>query len=309
MKTRIYKIILISFASTLFIYASANSVNLIDTTTISTTEATDTISTNNHKYNTNSVEINGKVIEIANNHGDTVVIRIGDEIIRFPRNNHREKRIEKRDKRKQSFHGHYAGINFGKPLFTNTDYSMYADPNNEFMDLNSKNSIEFNINFAQKEFAFNKAKTIGLVTGLGASWGNYHFEEDITIDKLNGMIIPVDLTGYSNIKKTKLTTLYLDVPLVFEFQLRERGKKAPLYIAAGGIGGVKLGSHTKIKHKGGKDKDHGGFYISPFRYGATVRVGYENLYIYANYYANDFFESNKGPILNQYTIGIGLTDD
>lgn len=288
--------------------------------TLSVTDTTDNVDSPSSEIqitdsdkNTNTVtnvEINGRMIEVSNNDGDTVIIRVGDEILRFPgKDRSEEKRKKKKERRKHSFHGHYDGITFGKPQFVNTDYGIYGDPYDEFMELNTKNTIQFSINFVQEELAFNKAKTFGLVTGLGLSWDNYHFEENITIDKANGVIVPVSLSDYNNVKKTKLTTLYLEVPLLLEVQIREKGKNAPFYISAGGIGGVKLGSHTKIKHSGGKDKDHGSFYINPFRYGATARVGYKNVYVYGNYYLNDLFESNRGPILNQYTIGIGLNTD
>ena len=305
MKRLICPLLVTILATSFVMHASANNVIIADSSMqIQEVDADSTLKRNN----SSNIEVNGKIIEIANNHGDTVVIRIGDEILRFPRNNRKEKRTEKKEMRINCFQGHYAGLNFGKPQLINTDYGMYADPYNEFMDLNSKNSIEFNINFAEKQFALNKQKSIGLVTGLGLSWGNYHFENKITLDKQNGMIVPVSLSNLNKIKKSKLLALYLDLPMMLEFQLRESNTKAPLYFAVGGIAGVKLGSHTKIKHSNGKDKDHGSFYLSPFRYGATVRVGYENIYIYGNYYANDFFESNRGPIMNQYTIGIGFTD-
>jgi len=67
-----------------------------------------------------------------------------------------------------------------------------------------------------------------------------------------------------------------------------------------------VGSHTKVKMNGDKSKNHDDFNINPFRYGATARIGYKGLNLFGTYYFSSFYKDNRGPMMNPFTIGIGL---
>jgi hypothetical protein len=205
----------------------------------------------------------------------------------------------------RGFRGHWAGFEMGVNGFSDEDYSMYDDPSNEFMELDMAKSIAVNLNFLQYDIGLQKERnTIGLVTGLGLEWNNYRFDNDITIKKVNGVIQPIALDG--NIKKTKLTSLYLTVPLLMEFQIPVKFKQRRIHMSAGVVGGLRLGSHTKVKEGSDKDKDHDDFKLKTLRYSAQVRIGYRSLNFFANYGLTELFESNKGPDLTPFTVGITL---
>jgi hypothetical protein len=189
------------------------------------------------------------------------------------------------------------GIN----TFTNIDYSGYPLPN--FMDLNHNKSLEVNINLFKYSISLQKKhKSIGLVTGLGLNFNDYRFSNDITIKNENGYIVAVPITA-SNLQKTKLSTGYLTVPLLLEFQFP---KETNLWMSVGVIGGLKMGSHTKVKVNGTKSKDRNDFNISPFRGGATARLGYKGFNVFGTYYFTPFFRDNRGPAMEPFTIGLGL---
>nr|WP_320117798.1 outer membrane beta-barrel protein [uncultured Marinifilum sp.] len=205
------------------------------------------------------------------------------------------------------FRGHWAGFEMGINAFTNEDYTGYP---NDFMELDVIKSIAVNLNFLQYDISLQKNRnTIGLLTGMGLEWNNYRFDNDITLAKEGGQIIPVDLqTAYPdwNIKKTKLTSLYLTVPLLLEFQIPVKYNQRRVHLSAGLVGGLRLGTHTKIKHSGNKDKDHDDFNLKAFRYSAQARIGYRSLNLFASYGLTELFESNKGPELTPFTVGITL---
>jgi hypothetical protein len=46
---------------------------------------------------------------------------------------------------------------------------------------------------------------------------------------------------------------------------------------------------------GDKVKSDGDFSLNMLRYGATARIGYENLEIYGTYYITPLFKHGKGP--------------
>jgi hypothetical protein len=146
-----------------------------------------------------------------------------------------------------------------------------------------------------------------LVSGIGLSYNNYRFENPYTIQKVGNRTEPVLLT-YDNLSKTKLAVSYLNVPLLLEFQIPVNQNEGRLFINAGVVGSVKIGSHTKVKYGDVKDKDRSGFNINSFNYASTVRIGYKDVSLFAKYSLSSFFESGKGPDLSPFTLGISFLD-
>lgn len=213
--------------------------------------------------------------------------------------------------RKPAFRGHWSGFEMGINAFGNEDYSNYPLGTDEFMDLNLAKSIAVNLNFLQYDISLQKTKTnIGLVTGMGLEWNNYRFDQDMTLQEIDGKIAP-DYVTYqdASIKKSKLTSLYLTVPLLMEFQIPIKNNHK-IHMAAGFVGGLRLGTHTKVKYKrkgnSHKDKDRDDYNLRAFRYSAQVRLGYRAINIFATYGMTDLFRKNKGPELTPYTIGLTL---
>jgi hypothetical protein len=134
---------------------------------------------------------------------------------------------------------------------------------------------------------------IGFVTGLGLNWNNYRFDGNNNIQKgIDGIIEELD-PGL-NLKKSKLATLFLNLPFMLELQVPVDHNR--LYIAAGQIGAVKLGSHTKMVFENDHTvKAYGDFSLNMLRYGATARVGYGNFQLYGTYYVTPLFQTGKGP--------------
>lgn len=71
-----------------------------------------------------------------------------------------------------------------------------------------------------------------------------------------------------------------------------------------------LGSHTKqVYEEGGnknKIKEHDDFNINPFRTDLTLRVGYREVTVFANYALTHLFKSKEGPELPPWTMGVSL---
>jgi hypothetical protein len=211
-----------------------------------------------------------------------------------------------------SFEGHWAGIEFGINDFLNSSNSMTRSGDDAFMDLNTGKSWNLNLNLLQHSFRL-IGNNAGLVTGLGLEFNNYRFDNPITLVKnADGVIIPDTLSGTGiSIKKSKLATTYLTLPLLFEFQFPPSQQSSDrIHISVGVIGGLKLGSKTKVVYeKNGDDhtdKKHGDFNLYSLRYGFTGRVGYRDLSLFANYYATPLFEKDKGPELYPFSVGLAL---
>jgi hypothetical protein len=237
---------------------------------------------------------------------DTTIVRIGKNDVKvITHGNNTEILLGKNKIKKhhaEKFEGHWQGLDMGFNGFDNADYSMYEDK--EFMSVNQGKSYEVGLNLWSLNIGIYKSY-VGLVSGIGFTFNDYKFENRYTIAKSVDRINPVPL-NYVDLEKTKLSVGYLNVPLLLEFQIPVNQNEGRVYINAGILGGVKLGSHTKVKHGGTKDKDYSGFNINSFKYDATARIGYKDIGLYAKYSMNSLFQTGKGPELTPFTIGISF---
>jgi len=221
---------------------------------------------------------------------------------------------EKKSWKSGGFKGHWAGLEFGLNNYLNKDHSMSLSGDDEFMSLNTGRSINFNLNFVQHSFGI-VGNCFGLVTGMGLEFYNYFFEHNNSIQMdPDGVIRNKDysaLTPPIDLDKSKLTITYLTVPVLFEFQFPgQLSNSHRLRISFGVIGGLKLGSHTKVvyyqNNNKEKRKEKDDFNINAFRYGFTARVGYKHLNIFSDFYPVTLFEKGKGPVLYPFSIGIAF---
>ena len=261
------------------------------------TQAQDTVRVNVMGKNLVTVVENGSKtdVKIGDNHinvrdddKDTVKIRVGRKTMVITDGHHGSSiKYDKLDDEEYKhwtghapkFKGHWSVLEMGVNTMAHVDYKGYPIPN--FMDLNHNKSLEVNINLIKYSIGLQKKNNdIGLVTGVGLNFNDYRFSNNFTIKNDMGYIKAVPLTD-PKLEKTKLSTGYLTVPLLLEFQLpRESG----LWLSMGVIGGLKMGSHTKYVINHENFKEHDDFNISPFRGASTVRLGYKGFNVFGTYY-------------------------
>jgi hypothetical protein len=218
--------------------------------------------------------------------------------------------VEKKTWKSGGFKGHWAGLELGLNNYLNKDYSMSLSGDDEFLSLNTGRSINVNVNFGQHSFGI-IGNCVGMVTGMGLEFFNYFYEHNNSIQMdPNGVVsnLPYDPI---QLDKSKLTISYLTVPLLLEFQFPGQLRNSHrLRISVGVIGGLKLGSHTKVVYRVNgdkkKDKDHSDFNINSLRYGFTARIGYKHINLFSNFYPVTLFEKGKGPILYPFSLGIAF---
>ena len=239
---------------------------------------------------------------------DTSIVRIGKKDVKVIDHEGGTEIIWGKGKNKKDksgkFEGHWEGLELGFNGFDQADYSAYAAK--DFMSLNQGKSTEIDLNFYELNIGLAKSY-VGLVSGMGLSFNNYRFENPFTIEKSLTRTEAVPLV-YDNLSKSKLAVSYLNIPVLLEFQIPVNNNEGRLYINAGSIGGVKIGSHTKVKYGDTKDKDHSGFNLNAFKYEATARIGYKDIGLFAKYSLTPLFQDDKGPVLTPFTIGISFLD-
>ncbi len=208
------------------------------------------------------------------------------------------------------FKGHWSGIYLGVNGFTNEDYSMYAEEDAGFLDVNLLRSTVLNLNLIQFSKSLQRTRnTIGLVTGLGLEIQTYFLDKKTSIEKGGYRIEPIE-QFYDSKQKSKLSSTYLSAPLLVEFQvpLKEYGNR--IYLAAGVVLQKRLSSHTKVKYRenGKKEKlkTPDDFYIHDFRFSGMVKIGYRFVNLYATLDLQPLFVTDKGPELYPFSIGLAL---
>ncbi|HSL86672.1 MAG TPA: hypothetical protein VK861_07030 [Bacteroidales bacterium] len=215
---------------------------------------------------------------------------------------------KQRSRGARSFRGHWSGMEFGLGNYTYLR-SMELPDDISYMSLITGKSHTFNFNISQLSMGL--SRHLGLVTGIGLNWNCYRFEgnNSITVgpDRVITELVPPD---ESYIKKSKFSTLYLNVPALVELQI-PAGYSNRLNIAAGVIGGIKLNAATRIIFQDKETlKTNGDFNLNLLRAGVTARVGYHNFMLFGTYYVTPWFRELKGP--NGYNpepfeLGIAFT--
>lgn len=302
MKQLFFLILCIALAINLFAQNDTTSIKVMNKNVVTVTEDNEKVHVK--VGNDRGVEV------ITDEWGDTTHIRVGRRTFNvIEGTNGTYLKVDKEVRPKNmtgSFNPHWAGLEVGMNMFQQTDYSIYNGNYGEFFDLIPGKSLSWNLNFAEWAFK-NEANNFALVTGLGFSFSDYTFDQAITIEKEfgNGRIVPVPIDP-NGLKKSKLTVSYLTAPLMLEIKTPLRMGSSRLYLAAGIIGGVNIGSHTKYKYKNDKEKSKSNYNLNPFKYDITWRIGFGDFCVFANYSMTPLFKDSKGPGLHPLMVGISF---
>ncbi len=206
------------------------------------------------------------------------------------------------------YNGHWAGIDLGLNGYLNNANSMDLTGSGKFMSLNQAKSWTFSLNFAEFNIGIVK-KYVGITSGFGLQFNNYRLNSD---NRLIGD--SADLTYFTDTikyKKNKLLATYLTLPLLLEFQLPVNHKKDWLHLSVGVVGALRVGTHTKqvfdLNGNDNKEKQRDDFHLSPFQYGLTGRLGYNDMSVFVNYSLSSLLRNGEGPELYPWSAGISFS--
>ena len=259
-----------------------------------------------------TVKFPGGNIEV-NNYSDTITkITLGHrrfEVIE----NYNHTRIRMVRVPREKFKGHLAGVDLGFNGYMASGFTTSLPPEDRFMDLNFSKSMSLSLNFLQYSIPFQRNRnTIGAVIGAGWTFNNYRTDSKY--------IIELDDDGNTigrpeedrTVTKNKLTTSFINIPLLFEFQIPTNNDRQRFFISAGGYTGFLVKAHTKVVYDDSgtktKQKYKGNLNVSPVQYGAMVRLGYSWIKLYATYNFSTLYMKDKGPELYPYSIGLTLVN-
>lgn len=142
----------------------------------------------------------------------------------------------------------------------------------------------------------------------GLAIGAHNLRSDFFLTKNNDSTFFVKIPDTLDVKKNKLTTVYLDIPV--EIRYKSKGK---FMIAIGFKYGFLINSHTKYKGEGYDPLTRNPYIekiyriadLEKNRYGFTFRVGYDWFNLFGYYSISKLFKESKGP--EMYPISAGIT--
>ncbi len=148
-------------------------------------------------------------------------------------------------------------------------------------------------------------KPFSFGVGYGISSHNVHSDGIFNvIDSAGSTFAFIDKVDNSNnLRKNKYTINYLEFPIEFRY-ITNNGSGFKWHL--GGKIGYKLGDYSKIVDGFGKRKFYKTSGIHDFRYGLHTRIGYGRFTAVGYYSLTPLFKKNRGPDLNQFSLGIAF---
>ena len=257
--------------------------------------------------------------------GDSTVVEIGNRKLVVDQKGNVALKRSKQNK----FNGHWAGVDLGFNGLLTPGFGLNMPYN--YLDLRMEKSMVVNLNFYEQNIPLNKNRTFGIVSGMGLTWNNYRFEDNVMLRNENKTINGYYIDGVG-MKKSKLVSSYLTFPLFFELQTNASKRKEKAHLAVGLVGGWRFASHTKLyfleankpyklNDEAGNVvdelvspgasrrnivKDYNSFQQNPFKLDAGIRAGWGIVNLFANYSLTPFFIRDRGPELYPFAVGITL---
>jgi len=213
--------------------------------------------------------------------------------------------IDEDEENDDGYEAHWAGVDLGFNQLLNSNFSA-SFPASPYWNNDAAKSLQWNFNIVDHKLPIYR-EYIGITTGLGISLSQYAFTNGYLLNYTSDSL-QVSIDSISTYSKNKLKATYLTVPLLLEICSSESNSNQ-FYVAAGVVGGVKLGS--RIRREGEVEGKHfderlkGSYGLNSFKLDATARIGYGDWGLYAAYSLTSLF--NKGVTTELHPLNFGLS--
>jgi hypothetical protein len=238
---------------------------------------------------------------------DTTRLKIGKRkfIIIDDNKDDKEKPTSESEKRRRMKRV-YAGLETGINALTTS--SMNFTHSNDYKFLNTKigSSWLYGINLFEFDGHIIKNK-LAFTTGLGSQFSNYHFEGNSYITPNSDILTSTD-AGVA-LTKNKLFTYDINAPLLIKYAPgSKKNANGGFHIAVGAIvryaATAKVVTETTARGSDERFTFNDDFNINAFRVDGTVRLGYKEVKLFANYALTPYFNNSKAPDVRAFATGI-----
>ncbi len=229
---------------------------------------------------------------------------------------------------------HWGGVEIGINGYVTPDFNTNWGYEYDYLNLRYEKSIQVNLNIYEQNIPLNKDKNMGLVTGIGMAWNNWRFSQPTYLAPDSSELKGFYMRDVS-VRKTKLTAMYITVPLMYEIQTKNPRRIKRFHFGIGVLMSARVRTHTKIYfNEANKEyyledpadqsgdtfygpyitpnttyrniqKDFNSFDLQPFRFDGMIRIGYGIVNLWGHFGLNQMFKKDRGPEL--YTWAAGIT--
>ena len=240
---------------------------------------------------------------------DGAIIVVDENGVRFEKGSDDwdpEKAKEVKEKYKKNQTIGYFDWHFGWNNWVNADGMATSQPPvgnvpNQTAELNFWPSMVWGFGFGGKS----RMGTSKMYIRYGAQFNWHYFQLKGNTIAVKSQIPPIGFDGVSfvqdmtkNYSKSSFRIIYLDAPVMFEFDNSKPGRSNGFSFALGGYGGLRLGAKTLVKYSdfngdNSKVKDENNYYTNGFRYGALAQIGFGTFKITAKYDLNNLFRTDR----------------
>ena len=184
------------------------------------------------------------------------------------------------------------------------DNSINLPQELEGFETNTWKSTHVGMHFIPMKFNLIR-NHVNLLTSIDLDVTKFYFQNNLRlVPRQDEMTFIDDSIDYS---KNRLTSTYLQIPLLLNFQTAPHRSSRNFRLSVGGYAGVLLGANTKVKSEQfGKTKIRDDFNLERVRYGLTARVGFSFVELYANYNLTSLFRKDQGPDMTVVSAGVKL---
>ncbi len=169
--------------------------------------------------------------------------------------------------------------------------------------------------YVMYDISLGEKGNVGFAPGVGISANNVYYNGRMLYDDSLDQVYFEKLADELDINTNKIGTTFLEVPLELRLRTNPDRNLKRWKLALGLRGGYLLNGHTK--YKGQQYAANGGFEsvkvkdlripsISKYRLGTSLRLGYGNFNIIGYLALTPFFERDRGPDIQQFSIGFSF---
>ncbi|TAF81028.1 MAG: PorT family protein [Sphingobacteriales bacterium] len=201
--------------------------------------------------------------------------------------------------------GFFSGITFTRldfgfsKLIDNGSFAL--SPANQFLDFRASKTSHLSFDVLQLGYRFTPKFKMYIAAGF--DWTLIRLRQNITMQK--NMPVLTYVNDNVSFSKNRFSSSYLHIPLNFEYRTKTDKKGNRFYVVAGPEVAFLLNAKLKqISSERGKQKSYDDYNFSPFRFGGTLRMGYDGIGLFVKYYATDMFDSVQQKGLKNMAFGV-----
>ena len=205
-------------------------------------------------------------------------------------------------KRSLLFHSHWESFEMGpNMLFDPQTMNTFSGPDDLYA-IKPINSWYIGENAADLGIAFDRNHNVGIFTGVGFGVNIFRWREAVRTENVDGHAQNVILDSSTPVKKSRLSVLYAQVPLMIEVSPNH----SSFYIDLGVTGGVRLTAANIVKWQDGhKERFYEDFGINLFKLDASLRIGGDDVGFFANYSLIPMLD--EGDLAGIHPLSIGFS--